>query len=68
VSRTSDTLGYALAGALALTACVEPRQYGGPIPVDQAGLEARLTRLCTFTGQTEGCVALAAAEEHTKER
>jgi len=49
-------------GACALllaSACVEPVQYGGPIPIDGPGLQARLLHLCTLTGQATGCETLA---------
>ncbi len=50
-------------GALFVGACVEPIQYGGPIPIDAAGLQARLSHLCVLTGQTTGCETLAASPE-----
>lgn len=42
--------------------CAEPVQYGGPIPVDQAGVQARLRSQCGVTKQSIGCAALAPAE------
>jgi hypothetical protein len=47
---------------LTLSACVEPGQYGGPIPVDGAGAAARLARLCSVADQTV-CAALPAEVE-----
>ena len=58
--RTCSRVAYAaVACALALAGCVEPVQYGGPIPIDHAGLRARLERLCGVTEQTLGCPLLA---------
>ncbi len=47
---------------LFLASCVEPTQYGGPIPVDQAGTLARLSSLCAVASQPV-CGALAGAED-----
>lgn len=48
---------------VALAACVEPVQYGGPIPVRQAGLVGRLESVCGWTAQSVGCEALAAEDD-----
>ena len=48
--------------AALLTGCVEPVQYGGPIAVDQAGVQARLEAQCGATRQTSGCASLAEPE------
>jgi len=47
-----------MAEALATAACVEPGQYGGPIPVDHAGVTARFERLCGMTEHTKACAAV----------
>jgi len=46
--------------AAGVVGCIEPTQYGGPIHVEQAGVEARLRRLCGVTEQTQGCATLVA--------
>jgi len=48
--------------AACLIGCVEPGQYGGPIPVDPAGTLARLESLCAIAQQPV-CGALAGAED-----
>jgi hypothetical protein len=49
VSRPSDVAQAAVAAALIVlgaAACREPTQYGGPIPIDEAGMHARMHALC----------------------
>jgi hypothetical protein len=45
-----------------LAGCAAPGQYGGPIPVNQAGTAARLERLCAIAEQAV-CGAVAADED-----
>ncbi len=54
MSRTCKRL---LALALLTAACVEPQQYGGPIPIEQRGLTARLETVCGGSQETV-CAAL----------
>jgi hypothetical protein len=61
VSRTSSVV-HAAALALLLAGCVEPVQYGGPIPIDARGLEGRVASLCSFASGSVGCEALAPPE------
>lgn len=50
-------LGSLLWVALGLFGCVAPRQYGGPIPVDQEGLADRMELLCRMDRSPGGgCV------------
>jgi hypothetical protein len=47
VSRTSERRFWLLAPAIiGLLGCPTPTQYGGPIPIDTSGLEARTRILC----------------------
>lgn len=43
---------------LSVVACVEPEQYGGPIPIDTFGVEARLAHMCAVAPQPM-CGAIA---------
>ncbi len=49
--------------ALAQAACIEPTQYGGPIPVRQAGLAARLESYCRTSPVGIGCESFASARD-----
>ncbi len=58
----SDLVGLVAFALCGLASCVEPGQYGGPIPVDQSGLEGRLETACTITQQSM-CGLLATDDE-----
>jgi hypothetical protein len=68
VSRTSerDTVHLMRFIGLLLTAslvgCVEPGQYGGPIPIDPIGTTARLESLCAIAQQPV-CGMIAGPED-----
>jgi hypothetical protein len=53
----------ALAACLALAGCVEPIQYGGPIRVERAGLDARLRVMCGNSAGQSPCADLATAPD-----
>jgi hypothetical protein len=46
VSRTSRRRALLFALSVAPLGCPTPAQYGGPIPIDTAGFEARARMLC----------------------
>jgi hypothetical protein len=50
--------------ALGLMGCVAPRQYGGPIPVDQEGLADRMGLLCRVDrSKGVGCATTSDASD-----
>ena len=64
MSRTSDLvalLPLVAFAAFAACGCAEPGQYGGLIPIDQAGVEGRLQRVCVIAPQSV-CGALSTDE------
>jgi hypothetical protein len=52
--------------AVGVSACRPPIQYGGPIPIDEAGMQARMRALCRagMGGHTEAkCEGVANGHE-----
>jgi hypothetical protein len=67
VSRTSNARRALFVAFVATTGCPTPTQYGGPIPIDTSGFEARARMLCGGRAATHAASVCAPNASPEKE-